>query len=77
MYYLTILIDNMAIFIYKKGKPQFFTFLPGLGAKDFSYLPEKEGETTPAPPHFHYPGCTGDKLNLYMKNGLSSFFYTI
>ena len=77
MYYLTKLIDDMAIFIYKKAKPQFFTFLPGLGAKDFSYLPEKEGETTIRPPHFPVRGSTGDKLNLYIKNGLSSFFYTI
>jgi hypothetical protein len=76
MYYLTILIDNMAIFIYKKGQPLFFSFLAGIAAKDFSYLPEKEGETTRLPPYFPYPGCTGDKLNLYMKNVLSSFFYT-
>ena len=76
MYYLTILIDNMAIFIYKKAKPLFFAFLAGMGAKDFTYIPEKEGETTRRPPHFPSTGRTGDKLNLYMKNALSSFFYT-
>ena len=75
MYYLTILIDNMAIFIYKKGQPLFFSFLAGIAAKDFSYLPEKEGETPLYPPAFPQWVLQGDIFNLYMKNGLSSFFY--
>jgi hypothetical protein len=77
MYFQTDLIDNMAIFIYKKGQPLFFTFLAGFTAKDHSYLTEKEGETRVLTPYYPYPGCPGDKLNLYMKNGLSSFFYPI
>jgi hypothetical protein len=77
MYYLTILIDNMAIFIYKKGKAVFFAFWAGMGDKDFSYLPEKEGETTYSPPCFPQGAPRGHNLNLYIKNALSSFFYTI
>ena len=77
MYFQTIIIDNTAIFIYKYGQAVFFAFLAGKDANDSSYLPEKEGETTVRPPHFPVRVYTGDKLNLYMKNGLSSFFYTI
>jgi hypothetical protein len=77
MYYLTILIDNMAIFIYKKGKAVFFAFWAGMRPKNFFYLPEKEGETTCPPPRSPLRGYQGDNLNLYMKNALSSFFYTI
>jgi hypothetical protein len=74
MYYLTILIDNMAIFIYKKGQAVFFAFWAGMKPKDFFYFPEKEGETTCLPPSFPQGGYRGDNLNLYMKNALSSFF---
>jgi len=54
----------------------FFVFRSKTVLNNFSYLPEKEGETLHPPPPLPLGGTLGDNFNLSIKKAGSSFFYS-
>ena len=55
----------------------FFVFRSKTALNNFSYLPEKEGETLHPTPPLPPGGTPDNNLNLSMKKAVSSFFYSI